>query len=267
MSRKHQIRNHDRISSLLRRAAPEDVPEPVAPVVEPEAIADAPADPVVQPGVLRTKVREYAALHRDEVYRSEVPLPERFRDLKTIAGKINMQDFLVPKLLSGSNFSGSSVHVSNYDVFLREFRDIAGVHTIVGGHDAFGIALRLDSITEEIYDALSKLDEYPSLDDDATGEVEREAIQEAWRDWARFDFLRALEEAFSEDEADIDALDDDQLQALFEILKARANAEWVHETGNRAYIDIARIVATATAADLPKVEHVELEPEPEGEEV
>jgi hypothetical protein len=82
--------------------------------------------------------------------------------------------------------------------------------------------------------------------------VEREAIEDAWLDWARYDFVKALEDHLGDEAgAQIDAMTDEQVMELFTTLRKQINAEWVFEPGGKAYINVDQIAAEAEAADLP----------------
>jgi hypothetical protein len=245
---------------LRKRAAEPKVEEaPDKDVDQIEAIKDT---------LIQSQVREYAQDHRAEIHRSEKSAPDRFRDLIPIRDDFSMDDFLVPTLLSGSKFSGNSVHHSNYRTFIRLYGDVPGVYPVIGGHDSFGIALKLGLITEEILETLRSMDDYASLDDEEVSKTETAAIVEAWEDWGRHDFIRALESEYPHREMAIDSLSDEDLLNLFETLRKRIGAEWVHETGNRSFIDVEPIAHVCMEEDLPTVpeddeEPVEEDPLPE----
>ena len=113
------------------------------------------------------------------------------------------------------------------------------------------------------------LDSYPVIDEEAMSEVEREAEDEAWVNWVRHDYERALVAALNEDdeyatdkahefregclcrdclEEAIDRLED--LRSVFEAVASRINVYWVNETGNSATVAVDRIVSATTLADL-----------------
>jgi hypothetical protein len=118
-------------------------------------------------------------------------------------------------------------------------------------------------------DIFEGLDNYPVIDEEAMSEVEREAEDEAWDNWVRHDYERALAAALNEDaeyatdkahefregclcqdclEEAIDKVGD--LRSVFEEVASRINVYWGNETGNSATVDVDRIVAATTLADL-----------------
>ena len=244
------------MNRLLRKRA-EEAPEKEEPKQD---------EPVttVKETVQQRRIREYADDHRSEIWRSDESAPERFRDLRPIEGEYDLDDFLVPQLISGSRFSGHSVHWSNYTTFLKLYGDQPGVFNLDGGYDAYGVAVRLADISKDMLNTLLSMDQYASLDDEEVARVELEAISDAWEDWGRHDFLRAIEREFPDKEAEIDAMTDTDLLELFETLRQRLGAQWVHETGNRSYIDVDRIAETCKAADIPsRPAPKRVKPEPE----
>ena len=52
--------------------------------------------------------------------------------------------FVLPGYLSGSDYSGGSVTVSNHRLFIEEFGELDGVHNVYGGYGSYGVAIRLD---------------------------------------------------------------------------------------------------------------------------
>jgi hypothetical protein len=90
-------------------------------------------------------------------------------------------DFLVPDALSGSDYcSSGSVEVSNHRVFLDQFKDSPNMYDVYGGYGTFAVAIRLDSITDEMVEVLNALEDYPVIDEEDLSEVECEAEEETW---------------------------------------------------------------------------------------
>lgn len=191
-------------------------------------------------------------------------------DLRTIKdAEAALTDYFEPNYMGGSDYSGGSVEVANHRVFLEEFGDLPGVHETHGDFDSYGLAIRLDCITPAMIEVFEGLDNYPVIDEEAMSAVEREAQDEAWDNWVRHDYERALVAALNEDQENttdqahefrdgclcrdcleeaIDRLED--LRSIFEKVASRINLYWVNETGNSATIDLDRIVAATTMADL-----------------
>jgi hypothetical protein len=180
--------------------------------------------------------------------------------------------YIMPDLLSGSDYSGSAVERSNYQTFLDAFGDLPGVHPVTGGYGTYAIAIHRktyevaarssshshhDTIARlaEMYETLTALEDYPVLDDEAMYELEREWQNEAW-DWTiRGDYLTALAEriqALAEDQdlyATIDWLDVDDglIRQTFETAADDACIYWETENSS-SWIDAAQ-VAQATPLD------------------
>ena len=208
------------------------------------------------------EVMDFARLHRDEVFRSEESVPTKLRELKTVPGSILESDYMVPRLLSGSDLSGDTTHVANYKAFEKRFGTEAGVFKVSGGYKAFGIAVLLSAFTPDILEALNGLKDYPSLDDQVLSEVEKESIEDAWLDWARFDFVHELQDLLPQQEELIDELTDEQVMELFTTVRKRIGADWVFETGGKAYIDVGKIASEVAVDDLPQALDIEAAEEP-----
>jgi hypothetical protein len=103
--------------------------------------------------------------------------------------------FLVPRYMSGSDYSGSSVEVSNMRAFKEEYGD-ESFCPVYGDYGTYAVAIRLDWLTPAIWESLAALENYPVYDDQVLSEVETEAEEEAWENWARSDFKRELEKRF-----------------------------------------------------------------------
>jgi hypothetical protein len=158
-------------------------------------------------------------------------------------------EVVVPELLGGSDYSGSTYHRSNYDVFLEEFGDVDGVYSIYGGYGTFAIAIRADLMNEEIYEAVSKLKDYLILDEDALSHYESELEQEAWDNWARHDFVRGIEQEFEIEDLE-ERMTDDQIEELFYELCDRSNEHFFAD-GTDMYIRIQRVVDAVEPEDIP----------------
>lgn len=87
--------------------------------------------------------------------------------------------FILPDLLSGSDYSGGMIERSNFRVFLKEYKEVDGVYEIFGGYGTFGIAIRLDvyNSNEDIKDTINAIDDYPVIDDENLSEMEHDADQ------------------------------------------------------------------------------------------
>jgi hypothetical protein len=160
-------------------------------------------------------------------------------------------DFLMPNFLSGSDYcSSGSVEVSNHRVFLERYKDSPNTYDVYGDYGTFAVAIRLDSVTDDMMEDLKALEDYPILDEDDHSKVEMDAENEAWASWGRHDFTRELEKIFPASEDTIDAMAEEKIDELFYSLMERTNTYWQHESGNSAYVDLDRVIAGCTLADL-----------------
>lgn len=98
------------------------------------------------------------------------------------------------RLTEHSDYTGDSVHKSNYRVLWEKHHDtliqIYGWH----GYQALAYDATLGPVppTEELYDTLGELDDYPLVNDDDHTHLEMELEAEAWDDHGRKDFRSAL---------------------------------------------------------------------------
>lgn len=102
--------------------------------------------------------------------------------------------YFVPNLVSGSDYSGSLVERSNYEVFCEEFAaglDIWWVG-ICGNHGSYGVVISRADIPTPARDFLVRLEDYPIADEDVHSQLEIEAQTEAWKNWAKSDFETSL---------------------------------------------------------------------------
>jgi hypothetical protein len=179
-----------------------------------------------------------------------------YGDLKPLRqGKTRQEptdaDFLVPKLLSGSDYcSSGSVEVSNHRVFLERYGKLPNVYDVYGGYGTFAVAIRLDSITSEMIEDLNGLEDYCILDEQDHSEVEVQAEDDAWESCYSADFRKVLAKKFPAHDEAIYDWDDKVLDALFYDLMDRTNTCWEHETGNNAYVDLERVAKGATEQDI-----------------
>ena len=110
-------------------------------------------------------------------------------DLHPYNGEVNEEVlktiFIVPDLLSGGDYSNSSeVQVSNHRVFLKEFKNVEGVHDVYGAFGSYAVAIRADiaESNEQVKETLDGLENYPVIDDEDMDEIRHEWEQEAVKD-------------------------------------------------------------------------------------
>lgn len=172
--------------------------------------------------------------------------------------------YLLPALLSGSDYSGSLVERSNYDKWQELYadgQDVWWTHT-PGGHGTFGVLIDMqgvpDDISRDVAELLNALNDYPLADEELHSEMEMEAQEEAWRSWAERDFAHGLQKKFAGDdelEQILDGVltDDDmliKLRSLFEDARKAANEYWENQQGDEMYINMKRIVAKVSKQDI-----------------
>ena len=161
--------------------------------------------------------------------------------------------FLFVPQASGSDYSGSLLEKSNYEVFLGDFGSNDFIYPCYGGYDTYAIAVELKGLLycdEETFDSIintiKNLDTYPVLDEDHYSNLQLEVEDEAWDNWVYSDLKRAIERKFP----DIDLhFNDGELFELFIKKMEETNTYW-EEQGNNMWVDINRIVEAITIFDL-----------------
>ena len=103
--------------------------------------------------------------------------------------------YIMHDLFSGSDYSGGIVYRSNYEAFLKKYKFKEGIVDIYGGHNTYGVAIRLDVYeSEKIQEIVSSLEEYCIYDEDHYDHLRLQTEERAWKDWIRGKVLRDLEE-------------------------------------------------------------------------
>lgn len=207
--------------------------------------------------VANLKTNRSKELRRFDSWRDEKPedlSSLSYGDLKPLAkdAVATDLDFYMPDLMTGSDYAGDSVTVSNYRTFLEDFGKVEGVFKVYGGLGTYAVAVRLNAITPEMLEVFNGLQDYPLISEEDHSEVEMEAQEEAWGSWVKHDFTRELTSKFPEFEEAIENMEEDNLSRLFYSLADRANEYWENQTGNSAYIRVAEIVAVATEDDITR---------------
>ena len=154
--------------------------------------------------------------------------------------------YLVPGLLSGSDYSGGLVTQSNHKAWREAFPEGEDVWwtSAPGGHGTYSIVIALqrvpEDVTTEVEGFLNGLQDYPVADEDLMSRMEMEAQGEAWETWVAGDFKRGLEKNFK---VEFDEVDPIKLRDLFEWASEKANEYWVNEEGGNMWIRVEKIVA------------------------
>jgi hypothetical protein len=122
-------------------------------------------------------------------------------------------------------------------------------HWAVGHVDGYSIRVYRDGAITEAFqtwvDLQERMDDYPILDEGRYSAVLVEEQEESWENWARHDFVRAIEKEF---DAELTA-NAETLRALFDELCERSNTYW-EDHGSGVYIDISRILKAAEWDDI-----------------
>ena len=171
--------------------------------------------------------------------------------------------FIMHPVMSGSDYSGALVELSNHDVFKELYGDCAGVFDVYGGYGSFGILISVSWLinpeneekAREIIDTLNNLSNYPLIDDEHLSNMELEKESECIMDqFTTSDMIREFEKQHGiipGDGISIDGgLTDDQKWTIYRELSERSNTYPVFEDNGWPYIDWGRIVASYRIGDL-----------------
>ena len=122
----------------------------------------------------------------------------------------NKNILCLPDYMGGSDYSGSTVEKSNYQVFLERHENKKGVYDLSGSHGTYAIGIRPLYITQEILEDLNSLEQYPVLDDDHHIQLEMDLIDEAWIDGG----YREINIELDDNNYDAEGLTNDQWSEL-----------------------------------------------------
>lgn len=148
----------------------------------------------------------------------------------------------------GGHSGSGSVNKANHKVFVDEFGELDGVYTSEGGMGTYAVFIKPELLlNKEIYETLAVLTDYPVLDDMVHSEMQNEAQEEAWENWARSEFERSLECDLNLEDLDCE---DEDLKKVFELGRSRSHEEWHEESDGSQYINVDAIAATITIKDL-----------------
>jgi hypothetical protein len=181
-----------------------------------------------------------------------LPLGESasYGDFHDLTGDATPDDYVMPELLSGGDYAGTTVEKANHRAFLKLYGHHPGVHSVTGGYGTFAVALSIRRLLENpepaecILDTLEALDNYPVVDDDELSEYEIELTCEGWDCWAKHDYLVGLSKKFGDIE-----VSDDYAFEIFNRVAARISVDWEAD-GNDMHIDVDKIVKATTVDDL-----------------
>lgn len=183
-------------------------------------------------------------------------------------------EWFVPSALSGSDLSGGFVNRANFEWFedtygedVKEF-----FYYTDGGHGTYGIVLYIAETPGAVWDALARAEQYPVIDENRMTEMEEEAKDQAWIDWAGLQFQGALAAQLVrrgltiEEASDLaDEIDEaGDLRNVFELCRDKANVDW-HPDGDRPEItiDIERAAEGCAELTFDELKSGHLSPEEE----
>lgn len=108
---------------------------------------------------------------------------------------------------SGSDYSGDTVELSNYQVLAEDEHVMSRSVLIQGSHGTFGIAY-IGFPTRRIREIVAALESYPLLDESHHSELEMIIEQREWNEWGLKEFRHEVEKEFGEFEVTDNTLDD-----------------------------------------------------------
>lgn len=196
--------------------------------------------------------------HAPEQGTKSVPLGDLREATKD--SNIEWEDFFVPFHVSYGDYAGSAVDRANHDAFTEKYGEQDGVLELYGDFYYHSVAVRLDSITDEMVEDFTSLIDYPVMDDEKLSNLEMQLEEEDWKSWIAGDLRRALVKKFPDREDDLDALHEkadesnSKFYDLYRALCERTNTNWNSESAVGGHVDIDRLVAGATDSDIPTME-------------
>ena len=157
------------------------------------------------------------------------------------------------ELCGGSDNSGSSVTVANYNSILNLFSEALGraVWPYYGGYSTYGIVYKPEALTEDergyLEDILAQLEDYPLIDEEECSKVESQTENDAWDGGLDWDVARRIEKLFGGEGYNVEILiwsqdEKERLRYFFEEMMERKNEYYENETGNQVYVDIDRVL-------------------------
>jgi hypothetical protein len=178
--------------------------------------------------------------------------------------KKDVSTLITSKYWTGSDYSGTTVELSNYQVFLEKFRDLLGtaIFDVWGGYSTFSVAISLKWLTDseneekaqEIIDVLQELDRYPVIDEDHLSGMELEKENDyITNDWL-YDLNREMKKQHS---IEITNAAREQIWDLYYDLSERSNSYPMFENNGAPYIDTEQLVKSYKIGDLTRlgIEH------------
>ena len=169
------------------------------------------------------------------------------------------ESLITSPYITGSDYSGNTVELSNYEVFKEQFGELPGVYTVYGGYGTFSMAISVkwllnpcnEEKADEILECLRDLSRYPVIDDDHLSNMEcdkeYEYITEEWH----YDLNRELKKQLG---IEITVFDKDKLWTLYREWSERSNTYPDFEDNGWPYIDTKRLVKSHVGGDLTNLD-------------
>lgn len=171
--------------------------------------------------------------------------------------------FIMTRAMTGSDYSGTTVELSNYEVFKELYGKLPGVFDVYGGYSTFGILISVSWLinpdneekAQEIIDTLNSLSDYPLIDDEHLSNMEIEKENECISDkFTTADMIREFKKQHGiiiGDGISMDGgLTDGQKWTIYRGLSERSNTYPLFEDNGYPYIDWERIVKAYRIGDL-----------------
>jgi len=174
------------------------------------------------------------------------------KDFKQYTGPITEDTlsklYIIPDLLSGSDYSGGTVNKSNYRSFMKLYKDTEGVYGLFGGYNTYSIAIRADvaESNEDIKSTLDTLEDYPIIDDDNYNTLETEIECESLKVYISDNknvICRHLEEYIENIDDIIDAIPDEDLEQIAYDGINNLNLNWIHEPQSAYLTHVEELVS------------------------
>jgi len=160
--------------------------------------------------------------------------------------------YIMPDLLSGSDYNGGSVSKSNYDTFLKMYGKREGVYDCHGGMGTFAIVIRADvAESEDIAETLDDLGNYPVLDENAYRKEQDVRKKDAWSGWVERDARNKVETKVQEFIEDWEP--DDSFEERFYNAIEETGECFQEESDGSMYIKVDKLVPNITDMILAEI--------------
>ena len=164
---------------------------------------------------------------------------------------------ITPDYMTGSDYSGTTVELSNYQVFKEKHGSLNGVYDVYGGYSTFAIAISvkwlLDPVNEEkaneIIETLKALDDCPLLDDEHLSNLESDLeLDYITKDWSKYELPKMIRDKLNVDPH----INPDNAWSLYRELSELSDTYPNFETNGWPYIDDDELKKVLTIELLKK---------------